>query len=84
MALPEATLTERVQPLLGQRLRTITPSLIPPEAFRLGARPRQVFDALDARQTVSELLHRYDDLDHRESVVRIVYLLVETGLAAPA
>jgi serine/threonine protein kinase len=84
MALPEATLTERVQPLLGQRLRTITPSLIPPEAFRLGGRPRQVFDALDARQTVSELLHRYDDLDHRESVVRIVYLLVETGLAAPA
>jgi hypothetical protein len=84
MALPEAALTRRVQPLLAQRLRMITPSLVPPEVFRLGALPRQIFDALDGRHTFAEMLHRYDDLEHRESFVRVVYLLVETGLAAPA
>jgi eukaryotic-like serine/threonine-protein kinase len=81
MALPEPVLTRRIQPLLGQRLRSISPPPIPAEAFRLGARPRQIFDELDGRLPLSDLLHRYDDLDQRASFARIVYLLVETSMA---
>jgi eukaryotic-like serine/threonine-protein kinase len=84
MALPEPVLTRRLQPLLGQRPRSSSPPPIPPEAFRLGARPRQIFDNLDGRHPLSELLHRYDDLDQRASFARIVYLLVETGLVTVA
>jgi hypothetical protein len=43
--------------------------------------PRRVYDRLNGRQTLSELLIPYDDPEHRQSFLRVVYLLVEVGLA---
>lgn len=82
LAVPEIILSKRLQPLMEQRLRSVSPPPVPPEAFRLGAGPRQLFDALDGRFTVAELLKRYDDQEHRMACARVLYLLVETGMAS--
>ena len=66
---------------MDKRPRSVSPPAVPPEVFRLGVRPRQVFDDLDGRFTLIELLRRFDDPDQRQAFARMVYLLLETGLA---
>jgi len=82
--IPEDVLMGRLQPMLGRSPRSVSPPPVPPEIFRLGAVPRQLFDQLDGRHTVTELLSRFDDAAQRADFARIVYLLLETGLASCA
>jgi len=81
-AMPRQMLLRRVDPLLPVKLRSISPPAVPPEVFRLGGLPREVYDRLDGRFSLSKLLGRYDDEEHRLAFARAVYLLTETGLAA--
>jgi eukaryotic-like serine/threonine-protein kinase len=82
MALPEPIMIRRLQPWMDMHLRSVSSPPVPPEVFRLGARPRQVFDELDGRFSLIELLRRYDDPDQRQTFARMIYLLLETRLAA--
>jgi eukaryotic-like serine/threonine-protein kinase len=79
--LPEEVLMRRLKPLLGKAPKSISPPPVPPEIFRLGPAPRQLFDQLDGRHSLQDLLSRYDDAEQRGHFARIVYLLLETGLA---
>ena len=54
---------------------------MPPEVFRLGSHPRQVYDTLDGRHTLRERLARFDNAESQDRFARAVYLLTETGLA---
>jgi hypothetical protein len=79
--LPLALVQQRLQPVMRRRLRSASPVPVPPEVFRRGGLPRRVYDRLNGKQSLSELLAPYDDPAHRESFLRVVYLLVEVGLA---
>jgi hypothetical protein len=79
-AIPSEILDRRIAPLKDARPRSVSPPAVPPEVFRLGALPRQVYDTLDGRHTLHERLGRFDDEDQRDTFARTVYLLVETGL----
>ena len=47
----------------------------------MGNQPREVFDMLDGKLTVAELLERFDDVLEEDAFNRVLYLLIETGLA---
>jgi serine/threonine-protein kinase len=79
-AIPADVLARRIAPHRERRLRSVSPPVVPPEVFRLGARPRQIYDTLDGRHTLLERLTRFDDDEQRDVFARTVYLLVETGL----
>jgi eukaryotic-like serine/threonine-protein kinase len=81
LALPEPTLIKRLQSFMDKHPRSKSPPPVPPEVFRLGAQPRQVFDELDGRFTLIDLLRRFDDPERRQMFARVVYLLLETKLA---
>jgi serine/threonine-protein kinase len=74
-------LQARIEPLRYRRIRSISPLRVPPEVFRLGGDVRRVYDRLDGHRTLAELLDRYDDEEECDVFTRIVYLLVETGMA---
>lgn len=80
-SLSRELITDRLEPYYHEFPKTISPPPVPPEIFRLGDIPRQVYDKLDGRFTVAELLIRYDDLSQRETFGRIIYLLLQTGFA---
>jgi serine/threonine protein kinase len=79
--LPLATLKRRMRPHLDRRLRAVSQPAVPPEIFRMGNQPREVFDVLDGKLTVAELLDRFDDVLVEDAFNRVLYLLIETGLA---
>jgi len=79
-ALGEEALGRRLAPVLERRLK-LSPSPVPPEAFRLGAEARGVYGKLDGRFTLAELLARYDNPEQRLFFLQVVYLFAETGLA---
>jgi serine/threonine protein kinase len=80
LQLPASVLEQRLQPTLSRRPRPVRPVPAPPEVFRLGSRPGEVYEGMTGRLTLAELIGRYDDLEQRESFIRMVYLLAETGL----
>ena len=80
LQLPASALERHFQPMMGKKPRAVSPPRVPPEAFRLGSRPQEVFDGMSGRHTLADLIRRYDDLEQREAFIRIVYLLAETGL----
>jgi hypothetical protein len=80
-ALPQEYISQRLQPSLKGKPRSVSKPPVPPEVFRLGARPRQIFDLLDGRLALGELLHRFDDLGQRDAYARVIYLFLECGLA---
>jgi hypothetical protein len=79
-ALPEELLRERIAGLRERYLRAVSPSPVPPEVFRMGGREREVYDKLDGRFTLQELLDRFDDPEQRRLFSRVVYLLAEVGM----
>jgi serine/threonine-protein kinase len=81
LALPPRAVAERLAPIAARAPRAVSPPPVPPEVFRLGALPRQVFDRLDGRRTIAEQLKRFDDVDERDGHARMLHLLLETGLA---
>jgi len=80
-ALSEEMLIKRLQSSMSKRPRSVSTPPVPPEVFRLGSQPREIFDRLDGRRTLLELLQQYDDAEQRQSFARIVYLLLQTQLA---
>jgi hypothetical protein len=84
LSLPQLVLIRRLQTLMEKRLRSVSPPPVPPEAFRLGMRPRQVYDLLDGRAALADELRQFDDDGERDTFARLAYLFVETGLAVPA
>ncbi|MFH1131933.1 MAG: serine/threonine-protein kinase [Pseudomonadota bacterium] len=74
-------LQRRTKSMLGLRPQAVSPPPLPPEVFRMGDEPRQIYDRLAGRLTLGEMLSKFDDSVQRESFARIVYLLVETGMA---
>lgn len=72
----------RLEATMHEKLRSVSPAPVPPEVFRLGGVPRQVYDRLDGRFTLEQLLRRFDDAAQRRAFAQMVFLLVETGLAA--
>jgi serine/threonine protein kinase len=81
MGLSPLTVEERLRPLLDRAPRSASPPPVPPEVFGIGPRARQAFDCLDGRVTVSDQLQRFDDQEQRDGWGRMIYLLVEAGLA---
>ncbi|MCA9666589.1 MAG: DUF4388 domain-containing protein, partial [Myxococcales bacterium] len=77
-------LARRLEPVMQSKLRSVSPAPVPPEVFRLGVVPRQVYDRLDGRRTLDALLTRFDDAAQRRAFAQMVFLLYETGLAAAA
>jgi hypothetical protein len=61
--------------------RAVSPPPLPPEVFRLGSLPRQAYDKLQGKLSVGGLLEQFDDGNERNAFARVLYLLVETGLA---
>ena len=79
---PKEDIYQRLEPYLPGKYLSIKSPPVPPEVFRLGSRPRAVFDILDGRSTLAEFLSRFDDPTQEEVFARMIYLLVETGFAA--
>ena len=69
----------RLRRYLPMQLRSVRRPPVPPEVFRMGSRPRAVFDILDGRFTVGDFLQRFDDSTQEEVFGRMIYLLAETG-----
>jgi hypothetical protein len=67
------TLTARV-PVAAKNPRVV------PEAFRLGAYPRDVYNRLEGRLALREFLARFTTADDRLAFLRTLYLLVHTDL----
>ena len=78
---PAADLRRRLGPHMPNHYRSVKSPPVPPEVFRLGSRPRAVFDILDGRLPLAEFLSRFGDPEQEEVFARMVYLLVEAGLA---
>ena len=78
---PDAVMV-RLQPHIEAHVFAVTPPAVPPEVFRLGARPREAFDKLTGKYSLRSLLQRFDDDQERVEFSKLVYLLLETGLAA--
>jgi hypothetical protein len=81
-AIPVALLDQRVYDLMNRRLKAVIGPPVPPEAFRMAGKARQIYDKLTGEHTLGELLARYDNREEQELFSRVVYLLVETGLVA--
>ncbi len=80
-AMPWELLARRSKALRGSYLTAVSPSPVPPEVFRMGGREREIYNKLDGRFTIQELLDRYDDEEQRQFFERVVYLLGQAGLA---
>jgi hypothetical protein len=63
------------------RPRAVRPAKFPPERFRLGAGPRELYERLDGRRTVSEWRQQYTTDVDRAEFGRTLFVLVETELA---
>ena len=81
-ALPAELLAERLENAMQHKLRAVSPPLVPPDVFRVGGYPSQVYDQLDGERTLAELLDRSEDPDATASFARMTYLLLECGLAS--
>ncbi len=77
---PRGRLEGRLARLSQRRLRSVSPAPVPPEVFRLGGLPRRVYDQLNGRHTVEEVLAPFDDPEQRLAFARIIVLLTATGL----
>jgi len=81
LALSPLVIEQRLSSIGDRAPRSASPPPVPPEVFGLNPHARQVFDRLDGRLPFSEQLQRFDDQEQRDRWGRLVYLLVEVGLA---
>jgi hypothetical protein len=79
--LPEEIVMRRLQRHLDLRLRPVSPLPVPPEVFRIGGGPRELYDSLGRGVTGRDLLDRIDDRQQRMARARLLHLLLETGIA---
>jgi eukaryotic-like serine/threonine-protein kinase len=80
LALPEDVLTERAAPLMEAKPIAVRPPPLPPEVFRLGDDPRDIFELLEGEVTLAKMVGQYDEPANRDRVIRLIYLFAETGL----
>jgi eukaryotic-like serine/threonine-protein kinase len=79
--LPFEILERRLRPWSDRRPKSVSAPPVPPEVFRMGSLPREVFDRLDGRHTLADHFARFDSREQRQTFARVVYLLTESGLA---
>jgi hypothetical protein len=80
-ALPAEVLSVWAEPLQEKAPRAAKNPRVVPEAFRLGAYPRDVYNRLDGRLTLSHHLARFARGDDRLAFLRTLFLLAQTDLA---
>ena len=78
-ALSVELVERRLAPVWSRRPKAV-PGPVPPEVFRLGAETRAVFNKLDGRRTLGEMVEPYDDVEERGFFLRVAYLFIEAGL----
>ena len=81
-ALPDMLLAERLAGAMQQKPRAVSPPPVPPDVFRVGGYPIQVYEQLDGERTLAELIDQAEDPDATASFARMTYLLLECGLAS--
>jgi eukaryotic-like serine/threonine-protein kinase len=77
-----ATLRARLDHLADKKVRRIERARPTPEHFRVGAGPRELWQRLDGKRSVSEWMKRYEQPEQLLTLCRTLYLLVESDLAA--
>ncbi len=80
-ALPDSVLSERLSGAMDRRPRAVRPPRVPPDVFRVGGYPTQVYEHLDGEHTLAELM---DEAGHEDAsaFAQMTYLLLECGLAS--
>jgi hypothetical protein len=74
-------LQHRFVTLNDYRPRAVPQPRVSPEAFKLGATPREIWTALDGRRTVREWITRFSNGGDLLTFMRVLYLLLEADLA---
>ncbi len=83
-ALPDPLLADRLATAMSKSPRAVSPPPVPPDVFRVGGYPAQVYDQLKGEQTLAELIAEHEDGDDAANLARMTYLLLECGLATLA
>jgi len=81
-ALPDTLLAQRLSDAMQKKPNVVDPPPVPPDVFRVGGYPSQVYDQLDGEHTLAELIDLSEDPDATASFARMTYLLLECGLAS--
>ncbi len=81
-AIPEAIVATWAGANAQARPRSQKADRVRPEDFQLGGDLRRIYDSLDGTKSLAELRSRYTDEAERFRFLRILYLYVNTGLAA--
>ncbi len=81
-ALPDLVLAQRMSGAMDKKPRAVNPPLVPPDVFRVGGYPVQVYEQLKGNQTLARLIAEAEDPDATASFARMTYLLLECGLAS--
>jgi len=83
MAMPDDAVAAWLERHAGVGLRAAKVGRVGPDRFELPGL-RAVYDGLDGRRTVAELLERFTDDGERARTTRMLILLSQCGLARPA
>jgi serine/threonine protein kinase len=78
--MPMERVRSSLQPLMELELERVNPPPVPPEAFQMGPRPREIWRAFHDRVALEAHFARTGEPD--DDTLRAVYLLWETGLIA--
>jgi eukaryotic-like serine/threonine-protein kinase len=81
VTLPLDLLDQRFSSLLDYRPVATGQARVEPEAFRIGPTPRDVLEMLDGHRTLRAWLDQFNEGDEQLTLLRSLYLLVETDLA---
>src|SRR5262249_4110016 len=80
-ALPGELVEAWAEPSLDRLPVAAKNGRVVPEAFRLGHYPRDVYNRLDGRNSLRQLLGRFTNIEDRLAFLRTLYLLNQTELA---
>ncbi|HEY3358753.1 MAG TPA: protein kinase [Polyangia bacterium] len=73
-------LRSRYRPLWGMSPRAVPNPPVPPEVFRLGPGPRELYHRLDGRRRLEDWVAYFASETELLNFYRTFYLLIETGL----
>ncbi len=79
-AMKDSRLSKCLAPFIHKKPMQVSPPPVPPDVFRVDGIPRQVYDSLDGRRTVAEMLNSDDAVQDPASIGRIIYMLLECGM----